>query len=239
MALYHLSVKMVSRGKGHSVIAGAAYRAGEKLRNDRTGKIHDYSGREDVAHSEILAPSIAPQWAKDRQTHWNQVDAVEKRKDSQLAREVQVGLLREFTLDQNKELLRTFVQKQFVDRGMVADMSIHWNDNNPHAHILLTTREINSDGFGKKNRNWNKKELLPQFRAMRAGFHSDFWGLKPTQGLNSSRLKGSNHQTGTFCAKKGLFEPIWCHFPIVGGVKIVRTQSLVGSQRSRVGNPYL
>ena len=74
---------------------------------------------------------------------------------------------------------------------------------------------------------------------MRAGFHSDFWGLKPALRLNSSRLKGSNNQTGTFCAKKGLFEPIWCHFPIVGGVKIVRTQSLVGSQRSRVGSPYL
>ena len=74
-------------------------------------------------------------------------------------------------------------------------------------------------------------DLLPQFRAMRAGFHSDLKALKPALRLNSSRLKGANHQTGTFCAKKGLFEPIWCHFPIVGGVKIKRTQSLVGSQR--------
>ena len=174
MALYHLSVKMVSRGKGHSVVAGAAYRAGEKLRDDRTGKIYDYSSREDVAHSEMLVPSIAPQWANDRQAHWNQVDAIEKRKDSQLAREVQVGLQREFTLDQNRELLRAFVQKQFVDRGMVADMSIHWNDNNPHAHILLTTREIDRDGFGKKNRDWNKKELLNEWREKWAE-HNNHW----------------------------------------------------------------
>jgi len=174
MALYHLSAKMVSRGKGHSVVAGAAYRAGEKLRDDRTGKIHDYSSREDVAHSEILTPSVAPEWAKDRQAHWNQVDAVEKRKDSQLAREVEVGLQRELTLDRNRELLRAFVQEQFVDRGMVADMSIHWNDNNPHAHILLTTREIDGDGFGKKNRNWNKKELLQEWRESWAE-HNNHW----------------------------------------------------------------
>ncbi len=174
MALYHLSVKMVSRGKGHSVVAGAAYRAGENLRDDRTGKIHDYSSREDVAHSEILAPSIAPEWTKDRQIHWNQVEAIEKRKDSQLAREVQVGLQRELTLDQNRELLQGFVQEQFVDRGMVADMSIHWNDNNPHAHILLTTREIDRDGFGKKNRDWNKKELLQEWREKWAE-HNNHW----------------------------------------------------------------
>jgi len=231
MALYHLSAKMVSRGKGHSVVAGAAYRAGEKLRDDRTGKIHDYSSREDVAYSEILAPSVAPEWAKDRQAHWNQVDAVEKRKDSQLAREVEVGLQRELTLDQNRELLRAFVQEQFVDRGMVADMSIHWNDNNPHAHILLTTREIDGDGFGKKNRDWNKKELLQEWRQSWVE-HNNHW-LKEND--SDARI---SHQT---LAKQGIDrEPTkhvgreaWYAHDKELDLDFARTREILGSLKSR------
>ena len=165
MAIYHMHAAVISRTCGGSVVAAAAYRSGEKLVNERTGEAHDYSRRDGVDGSEIIAPEDAPEWVRDRDRLWNEAEASEKRKDSQVAREVRVALPRELDPEQRRELVRGFVKAEFAGRGMVADVSYHdGNSGNPHAHILLTTRELNSDGFAGKDRSWNSKELLSGWR---------------------------------------------------------------------------
>ena len=165
MAIYHMHATVISRASGGSAVAAAAYRSGEKLIDERTGEAHDYSRRDGVDGAEIIAPDGAPDWVRDRDRLWNAGEAAEKRKDSQVAREVRVALPRELDPDQRRELVRGFVQAEFAGRGMVADVSYHdGNSVNPHAHIMLTTRELNSDGFGGKDRSWNSKELLSGWR---------------------------------------------------------------------------
>ncbi len=158
MASYHLSVKVFGRSGGKSAPAAAAYRARTALTDNRQGLSFDYSAKQDLGFSVIMAPDHAPAWVYDRSSLWNAVEASEKRKDSQVAREVEIALPKELTLEQNIELLKEFTQKNFVDLGMIADVNIHNNEKNPHAHIMLTTREITPDGFGKKNTDWNKRE---------------------------------------------------------------------------------
>lgn len=170
MAVYHLSAKVISRSAGRSAVAAAAYRSGDRLTAERYGIEHDYSRRHGIEHSEILAPDDAPEWMRDREQLWNGVEAVEKRKDAQLAREVEISLPRELSHDQRVELVRGFVQSEFVDRGMVADVAIHCPTasdglEQPHAHVMLTTREIiPNEGFGGKNRDWNRSEALDGWR---------------------------------------------------------------------------
>lgn len=164
MAIYHLSMQIISRSKGQSAVAAAAYRSAERLTDERTGE-NKYYVRKVKPDTMILAPSNAPEWVQDRNRLWNEVEHAEKRKDSQLAREINIALPRELSKDQQKELIRSFIQEQFVDKGMIADIAIHRDDEeNPHAHVMLTTREITADGFGPKNRDWNDKELLNQWR---------------------------------------------------------------------------
>ena len=165
MAIYHMHATVISRASGGSAVAAAAYRSGKKLIDERTGEQHDYSRRDGVDGAEIIAPEGAPDWVRDRDRLWNSGEAAEKRKDSQVAREVRVALPRELDPEQRRELVRGFVQAEFAGRGMVADVSYHdGNSGNPHAHILLTTRELHSDGFGGKDRSWNSKELLSGWR---------------------------------------------------------------------------
>jgi Ti-type conjugative transfer relaxase TraA len=155
----------VSRAKGQSVVAAAAYRAGESLEDERYGVTHDYTRKEGVEHSEIFLPDGAPGWMADRQRLWNQVEATERRKDAQLARELEIGLPVELTHDENVELVREYVRRNFVAQGMVVDFSVHEDDpNNPHAHVLLTMREVTAEGFGKKARSWNAKADLLKWR---------------------------------------------------------------------------
>lgn len=166
MAIFHLSAKIVSRETGRTALGAAAYRSGERLQQEGIGGVlHDYSRKEGVAHTEILAPEHAPAWARDRSTLWNEVDRNERRRDAQLAREVELALPVELGLAEQVELLRAYAKTQFVDRGMVADIAIHHdNPRNPHAHILLTLREIDGKGFGAKQRSWNSKEQLRSWR---------------------------------------------------------------------------
>lgn len=165
MAIFHLDVKIISRSQGRSVVAAAAYRAGERLIDNRLGDTYDYGRKRGVGHSEIIAPRHAPEWAYDRSKLWNAVESVEKRKDSQLAREIMVALPIELSREENIELLRSFCYQEFVSKGMIADINIHEdNPDNPHAHILTTTREITTKGFGSKNREWNKRELVFDLR---------------------------------------------------------------------------
>jgi hypothetical protein len=169
MADYHFAAKIISRSRGQSAVASASYRAGERMYDERLGKTFDYRRHLGVVHTEILAPDNAPDWMRDRAQLWNAVEKAEKRKDSQLARSLDIALPHELSLEQNLELLRGFVQEQWVDRGMIADIAIHLpgrtgDIRNVHAHIALTTREITGSGFGQKERDWNTKQELLEWR---------------------------------------------------------------------------
>jgi len=147
LAIFHLSIKIFSRGKGRSAVSAAAYRAGEYIINEYDGQIHDYTKRKGVAHTEILLPENAPEKYMKRAVLWNAVEKVEKSINSQLAREVEFALPMELTLEQNIALAREYVKKTFVDKGMCADICIHdAGDGKAHAHVLLTMRPINEDG---------------------------------------------------------------------------------------------
>jgi predicted nucleic acid-binding Zn-ribbon protein len=169
LAQFRLSAQVISRANGRSSVAAAAYRAGERLHDERLDMLFDYERRDGVEHVEIMLPEDAPARFADRQTLWNEVEAVERRHDAQVAREVQISLPHELTFEQRQELVREFVQTAFVDRGMIADVAMHLPDKdgderNYHAHILLTTRTVDADGFGKKERSWNHKDTLQDWR---------------------------------------------------------------------------
>jgi len=169
MAIYHLRATMISRSQGRSATAASAYRVAERIEDRRTGLVFDYAARGGVDHTEILAPVHAPDWVFDRSELWNRVEESETRKNSQVAREVRVALPDELTHAQRVALVRDYVQTQFVDHGMVADIALHapgreGDERNHHAHILLTTREVDAEGFTTKNRDWNKVEVLEGWR---------------------------------------------------------------------------
>lgn len=154
-----------------SVVAAASYRSGQPLRDYQQQQVYDYSERDDVRYESILAPSYVPDWAMERETLWNAVEARETRKDAQLARSIILALPRELSLEQNTALLREYVEAVFVSRGMIADLAIHDKEasdgkTNPHAHLLLTLREIEANGeWAKtKNREWNDQRLVEQWR---------------------------------------------------------------------------
>jgi len=173
MAIYHVTAKIISRKRGQSAVAKAAYRSGSALADDRYGITQDYSRKVGVAHTEILAPDGAPAWMLDRESLWNGVEAAEKRKDAQLARELEIALPIELTHEQSVELLRDYIKTHFVAKGMVADLAIHRdNPNNPHAHLMLTTRAVKGDGFGPKVRAWNATAQLVEWRAAWAETHN-------------------------------------------------------------------
>ena len=170
MAIYHLRASVISRSAGRSATAAAAYRSGIEIEDRRTGLSFDYAAKRGVEHTEILAPSHAPDWASDRSELWNRVEEAETRKNSQVAREVRVALPDELSHDERVELVRGFCQSAFVERGMVADVAIHapgseGDERNHHAHIMVTTREIDAEGFTTKNREWNGKDVLEGWRS--------------------------------------------------------------------------
>jgi Ti-type conjugative transfer relaxase TraA len=174
MAIYHFSAKIISRAAGSSAVAAAAYRSADRLHDERLGRSHDFSNKAGVVHSEVLLPDGADERWQDRKQLWNDVEAAELRKDAQLAREIEFAIPREMTEEQGIELARDFVSREFVDRGMIADLNVHWDIGadglaKPHAHVMLTMREIRigEDGsaeFGAKVRDWNRTELLTHWR---------------------------------------------------------------------------
>jgi hypothetical protein len=169
VAIYRCEFKIISRGSGHRACAAAAYRAGEKIMDERYGAAHDYTRKTGVAASFILAPDNAPDWMSNRAELWNAVEAVERRKDAQLCREVLLSLPHELTDEQREALVRQFVRDQFVSRGMVADVNIHTHSpsgdaRNDHAHILLTTRTLTASSFGPKERSWNSRDFVHDTR---------------------------------------------------------------------------
>ena len=164
MATYHLSQQIISRKEGRTSVACASYRCGYMLRDERLGENFNFSRSDRVGYTAIMLPKCAPAAFSDRSTLWNEVEAIEKRKDAQVAKEADIALPSELTEEQNIELAREFCQT-LVDQGMIADLCLHNLDgDNPHFHVMTTTRSVDSDGFGKKNRDWNDKQILEDMR---------------------------------------------------------------------------
>ncbi|MBR1138925.1 MULTISPECIES: Ti-type conjugative transfer relaxase TraA [Bradyrhizobium] len=169
MAIYHLHVKVIGRKSGSSAVASAAYRSGSRLRDERQGRVQDFSAKRGVVHSEVMLPDNAPEAWSDRERLWNDVEAFEVRKDAQLAREVEFAIPREMSVRDGIELARDFVRVEFVDRGMIADLNVHWDMGEdgmpkPHAHVMLTMRAVDENGFGQKVRDWNRTEMVERWR---------------------------------------------------------------------------
>jgi ATP-dependent exoDNAse (exonuclease V) alpha subunit len=199
VAIFHLDVLIVSRKAGRGAVASAAYRAGEKIRDEKTGKTYDYTRKKGVLYREIITPQNSPDWASDRGQLWNAVESCEKRKDSQVAREIMVALPAELDRSQQIKLVRGYILQQFVKKGMVADFVIHapskhGDVRNYHVHILLTMRAITPEGFGGKVRKWNAKFYIYQWRQA--------WEHHVNQALRQAgldcRIDGRSH------ASKGL-----------------------------------
>ncbi|MCL2776048.1 MAG: MobA/MobL family protein, partial [Oscillospiraceae bacterium] len=132
MAIYHCSIKIISRGKGKSAVAAAAYRAGEKILCEYDGRTSDYTRKSGIVHTEILLPERAPPEYKNRAVLWNAVEKIEKNSNSQLAREFEIALPKELPAEKNIALVREYCQQYFVSKGMCADICIHdKNNGNP------------------------------------------------------------------------------------------------------------
>ena len=174
MAIFHLSAKVISRKSGQSVIAKAAYNARAELTEERTGEVKDYTRAEGLLFSGIYTPANVPDWAHDRAKLWNAADRAERRKDAQLAREYEVALPHELTDEQRRYLVQDFIRENFTRKGYAADVSIHAPDRdgdprNHHAHILVTDRRLEADGFAadKKERQQSKADMKAELEALR------------------------------------------------------------------------
>jgi ATP-dependent exoDNAse (exonuclease V) alpha subunit len=172
MAIYHFSMRMITRSQGGNAVGAAAHNAGERL-TDSTGKVYDFSRKEHVVYAEILLPAGAPMAWQDRSVLWNEVERIEDRNSryetAQLARDIDMALPRELPGDARIALVREFALAEFVALGMVVDLGIHEPPAQdglfqPHAHLLLTLRGVTETGFGHKVRAWNRRALLQAWR---------------------------------------------------------------------------
>ena len=158
---FHFSVNIISRGKGKSAVASAAYISGEKIKNEWDGVTHDYTKKQGVISKEIFLPDHAPEEYKDRKTLWNSVELFEKNSNAQLARNFIISLPKELSIEENKKMIEEYIQTNFVKEGMIVDLAIHdesrEGNQNIHAHIMTIVRPINEDGtWGQKS----KKEYI-------------------------------------------------------------------------------
>ena len=214
VAIYHFSAQIISRRTGRSSTAAAAYRAGEIVLDEHTGEVHDYTRKRGVIRTEILAPRGSPAWVFDRSQLWSRVELGEGRKDSQLCREIEISIPHELTILQGQLLMIGFVQSQFVSKGMIVDIAFHrpgasGDNRNFHAHVMLTMRKVDGDGFGQKERNWNSNALLQQWREQ--------WAVHANRALeqagHDARIDHRSH------AERGLLDvPGSHHGPAVAGL---------------------
>ncbi|GLY62790.1 hypothetical protein Pcaca05_36470 [Pectobacterium carotovorum subsp. carotovorum] len=176
MAIFHLEFKIVKRSEGMSSCRKAAYHARCRITDDRTGNTYDFSHRSDLFHHQILAPVSAPAHIIESSTTlWNEVERVERQKDGQTARYFDVAIPCELNNEDKIKLVVEYCQKNFVDKGMIADIAFHDLDGqNPHAHVMLTLKPITADGFGKKERSWNDKKNVILWRESWATFSNRY-----------------------------------------------------------------
>ena len=151
MSIYHCSIKNISRSSGRSAVACAAYRSGEELEDLETGITHDYRKKTGIAFAEIFLCKNAPERFQNREELWNEVEKIEKAADARLAREIEVAIPRELSLEEMKNLVAGYA-KMLTEEGMCVDAAIHLKVGNPHAHLMCTTRKIKADG------TWDQKE---------------------------------------------------------------------------------
>ncbi|HAW0923140.1 TPA: MobA/MobL family protein [Escherichia coli] len=166
MAIFHLDFKIVKRSEGMTSVAKAAYHARTRITDDRIGETYDFSHRTDLHGHIILAPVSAPAHIVESSSAlWNEVERVERQNNGQTARYFDVAIPVELSNDDKKKLVAEYCQKNFVDKGMIADIAFHDLDSkNPHAHVMLTLKTIGPEGFGKKDRSWNDKKIMLQWR---------------------------------------------------------------------------
>jgi hypothetical protein len=160
MAIYRLQIEPILRSEGHSSVGAAAYRAGERIRDDRTNEVHNHSRRKDVTHSEIMLPSELSgnenmEWARNRSSLWNSVENAESRKNARVAREIQVNLPHELPPERRVALARAFSQEVADHYKVAVDLAVHeprpsGDPRNYHAHLLMTTRQVSAEGLGAK-----------------------------------------------------------------------------------------
>jgi len=193
MAIYHLSAQVFSRGSGHSAVHAAAYRARDNLTDERTGLKHDYSRKAgELLFEGIYAPKDAPEWARDRAQLWNHVEAFERRRDAQLAREFNMALMCELTLEQNRYAVQDWVRENFTRKGLIADVVIHapgkdGDERNMHAHVMVVMRKLDGSEFAaKKERAADIAERKAELEALRESWerignrHLERHGHEPT-----------------------------------------------------------
>ena len=170
MYFYHLSVKIIGRSKGRSAVACAAYRSGQRLEDERYALVHDYAPRQGITQTGIIAPDKAPAWALDREKLWNRVEAGEKRKDAQLARDFTLALPSQVSAEVRTELVETFIREQLIPRGAIVDYAIHspnrkGDERNFHAHLMTTMRPLQGGEFSKKkDRTVNNRKTVRAWR---------------------------------------------------------------------------
>ncbi|HGK8567757.1 TPA: MobQ family relaxase, partial [Yersinia enterocolitica] len=169
VAIFHLSFKVLTRttktGKSKSSLYLAAYNSREKLKDELTGLTFDYTKKNDLYKSGIILPEDAPSKFYDRATLWQNCEASETRRDSQICRYFIVALPQEQNGEQNEALLKKYLKDNFVKLGMCADYAIHDINNKPHAHVMLTMRKCENGGFSKKKaREWNDPKLAEVWR---------------------------------------------------------------------------
>lgn len=168
MAIFHMQARVISRANGHSSTAAAAYRHGLKIEDFKTGEVFDYTRKSGVSGSIVLLPAGADPRFSDPAFLWNEVEKSEKRADAQVAREFDIALPVELDNEQKKALAVDYCREHFTDKGMIADIAFHKLDSdNPHFHVMLTTRRLTPDGSGfasKKERAWNDREQLQDWR---------------------------------------------------------------------------
>ncbi|HHS9727233.1 TPA: MobQ family relaxase [Raoultella planticola] len=169
MAIFHLEFKVLTRttkkGKSKSSLYLAAYNSRSKLKDELTGLTFDYTKKNDLYKSSIILPEDAPARFYDRATLWGEVEKSEKRRDSQICRYVIISLCKELNAEQNEELLKKYLKENFVKKGMCVDYAIHDINKKPHAHVMLTMRKCEKEGFSKKKaREWNDQKLAEVWR---------------------------------------------------------------------------
>lgn len=156
MAIFHLSAKPISRGSGRSAVAAAAYRCAQRLTNERDGLVHDFTRKQGVEHTEIVLPDgVGADWALDRSSLWNAAEFAEKRKDARVAREFEVALPHELSMDGRIGAVREFAQEIANRYGAAVDFAVHaphrdGDIRNWHAHVMMTTRQVGEGGLGDK-----------------------------------------------------------------------------------------
>lgn len=196
MAIFHLDFKIVKRSEGRSSVAKAAYHARTRITDERTGDTYDYSRRTDLYGHFILAPVNTPAHIVESSTAlWNEVERVERQNNGQTSRYFDVAIPAELNDDDKKRLVLEYCQKNFVDKGMIADIAFHDLDSyNPHAHVMLTLKTIGPEGFGKKERSWNDRKMSVLWRESWASMANSYLAAAGSSERIDHRSLQSQHE---------------------------------------------